>query len=1012
MDLRVDYRPPVLVGWEGPGGADERERVMRAVRAGVRRGMAMAAAATDASGGPAPAPSRNGATGLDPAGGLLGMPSYQGDGESIAIPVSVPADAAPAAPPRVAEVHGTSGYIRLDHYAIPVSPASARQYMRVVALKEGVAEARYLAAWLRMQRSSMGIDGGPFLEPTPQMLAAVKVYDAVNDALEAELRAWDDFLDAFERRAREAGLRMLAFSEKVVAGERDRYGLTVRYDMYTDTSMGTTDEIPTYGMAENQATTDLASAARQLLDALGPLEKALEKRQSLQVADLPGTWEFDIGDRPVVDEVALAAAEEEVRRTHERYNVVRNEKEILFPVLASFTDYGFLHTYELKKVRRDLEKVARGAKGGPQTVGLVARDVFERLEHIEEVRRALKNGRLNIWAADNLIAVVKAELGLPRGSLADKIVEWKVDKDASDKSLRDMLIGLVAFGLGLLAAPLTGGGSLAIAAGVAARVGSVAISTVLTVQSVREHLLAKAVSATDFDKARLLSTADPSLFWLALDIVGVIGDIDDAVKAFRNLAKSARLAVEAGDDAARAALDALETEARTEGANAGKKAAPQLGEAVRRAAEQERQRVLTHNASYGPPGQGTVTAGPPAPPSKPAAPAPPARPPVPPPAPPSSPPAPPVRPSTPTAPPAHPTPPSPPPAPSQAAPPKPKPKPEIPPLTRTVSRGKAIVEEAQMIVDAWKAGRTLDKIGGEAVHVPWPQHPTLVAAMERMAADVHAYKALRHTDPAAAVQAVDALQRSVSEGGEVLRSFGRRFESTTTGGRVPPSRPASRRPVPAQGTPAAAALADADAVRTRLRRAGMRSASPKDLFDAMRFDAVRTEATGVLGESLSRRLPGVGLEKYSLSAARIGELPTRPAWLAQRLSAMVRGWERAHLIGPGFGGELFEGLMLAPWGVNQIAQNKGVEAFLRAAAKQVKDVRVTATARGRRLAIPLRNGSFEYVDVLESVRYRIPRGDKPALRFEINVQPDGSWRIEHNLPPGAIAADVPMGGSR
>jgi len=75
-------------------------------------------------------------------------------------------------------------------------------------------------------------------------------------------------------------------------------------------------------------------------------------------------------------------------------------------------------------------------------------------------------------------------------------------------------------------------------------------------------------------------------------------------------------------------------------------------------------------------------------------------------------------------------------------------------------------------------------------------------------------------------------------------------------------------------------------------------------------------------------------------------------------------------------------------------------------------VRVTASATGRRLAIPLQDGAFEYIDVLERVLYTIPRPGQSTLRFEIKTFANGSWRVEHNLPAGALDPNVPLGGSR
>jgi hypothetical protein len=45
---------------------------------------------------------------------------------------------------------------------------------------------------------------------------------------------------------------------------------------------------------------------------------------------------------------------------------------------------------------------------------------------------------------------------------------------------------------------------------------------------------------------------------------------------------------------------------------------------------------------------------------------------------------------------------------------------------------------------------------------------------------------------------------------------------------------------------------------------------------------------------------------------KLADLPTRASGLGRRLVRLLANWHRAHLIGPGFGTELFTGMMLAP----------------------------------------------------------------------------------------------------
>ena len=171
-------------------------------------------------------------------------------------------------------------------------------------------------------------------------------------------------------------------------------------------------------------------------------------------------------------------------------------------------------------------------------------------------------------------------------------------------------------------------------------------------------------------------------------------------------------------------------------------------------------------------------------------------------------------------------------------------------------------------------------------------------------------------------------------------------------------------------------------------------------------------ASGRISEPLARDLPGVGLERYMLTPAEIGALHTEPEGLAERLALMLQGYHRAHLIGPGFGGELFEGLMLAPEHVNLQAQNEGVEHFIRSAAEAGVEVTLDTQAHGSRLEVPLEGGEIEHVDILSSVEYRITGvvGDGDPVTFIVRITvgppPGGAVEIHSTIPQGAPGADV------
>jgi hypothetical protein len=451
---------------------------------------------------------------------------------------------------------GPIGYIRVGRDQISSDPQTATQQLRDIAVRDGIERAHYVITHLRLEWSH-------------QRSAEQPTYWALIAALDTEVKGWDQFEDKFKEAARRKTEEMLTFSEQRVRAEVDRYGLTDKRG-----SGGG------FSMARNHATADMASAARQLADEVTKLEGEVTRYETRRLA----------AERRGLG-VTAHPQRVQVHQAERRYLAMRHEKEALFPALSSFAAYQSRTPDELRAVRRKLEAVGRGVDD-ENAVGMVAGDSFKKLENIAKVRAALADKSLNVWAADNVVSLTKKELGIAKGSLRDRIIDQQVADDASSRALRNMLIGAVAVALALFAAPLAAGGLLV--AGATATAAGVALSAGLAIEHVQEYQLADAANATDYDKANVISTQEPSLFWLALDIVGVLADLGGAVQvakaaapAFKSLAPRARAAVSAGDDGAKAALDALEQAAAKEVPGS-----PELGRTLRESAEQERARII------------------------------------------------------------------------------------------------------------------------------------------------------------------------------------------------------------------------------------------------------------------------------------------------------------------------------------------------------------------------------------------------------------------------------------
>jgi hypothetical protein len=271
------------------------------------------------------------------------------------------------------------------------------------------------------------------------------------------------------------------------------------------------------------------------------------------------------------------------------------------------------------------------------------------------------------------------------------------------------------------------------------------------------------------------------------------------------------------------------------------------------------------------------------------------------------------------------------------------------------------------VATAYQRGETLD-----GRRLPDPNRPELAEAMRTMQAAADEYRDTSPTDPIARLEALLRLRDAVARAGETLRVYGPGFTSDV-----------------AQG-----------------------AAKESTLVPGQQEIPLDVRASGDITEPLARDLPGVGLEKYMLRPEELATLPTTPASLGRRLARLLRGYHRAHLVGPGFGSELWEGLMLAPENVNLKVQNKGVEAFIRSAAQAGVDVHLDTQATGRRIEVRLTDGTTERVDILSRVEYTIRgsigEGDPVTYRVEIDVGPPpaGQVSVKSDIPEGAVGGEV------
>jgi hypothetical protein len=359
------------------------------------------------------------------------------------------------------------------------------------------------------------------------------------------------FIANFQQRARTVTEEILESSEERINTERVRYGLS-RVDTTTDydTPHGTRYHTEsTYSMARSESTFGLAEAARQL----AAKRRQISDLTSEQSRLVRRVFNRQMGEEyeTITDQSRYDSLTTQIRQAQGDFQILRATHESSFPILATYAEDV-----------SSLERIAEGPSAGAAEV--LESTTREKLSNIATVRRRLDGETSVVWKLPPVLAVTKQQLGIGDGTFSAGMVNAQVDKVQTDELLKNLALGAIALGLGLLAAVPTGGGSL-VAAGAATvgAVGSVAVSAYTVGEHLREYQFQAAAAGSDFDKARAVSGEDPSLFWLALDIIGLGLDLGAAVGVFRALAAPARAAAAAGasDDA----LEALAVAARGQG---------------------------------------------------------------------------------------------------------------------------------------------------------------------------------------------------------------------------------------------------------------------------------------------------------------------------------------------------------------------------------------------------------------------------------------------------------------
>lgn len=244
-------------------------------------------------------------------------------------------------------------------------------------------------------------------------------------------------------------------------------------------------------------------------------------------------------------------------KLEQEYGELRKTSEQTFPVLAMSSaneDGGAAERLE------DLP--TWGPFADWRMKGKIVDECRRRIMNVEEAQSQLNQSKA--WQLPKMVdATLKQRGATPYQQ------RWAHDnahKLAAEAADAQALIAGVGIAVIVVTAAATGGAALAVegslAAGVFSALGAVGtgvsagMSIATAYNDIRDYQFDKAATSTDLDKAKSISAGEPSLLWVALDLVAAIADVAAAAAAFQVASKAIK-SVQAGTEVV-GALRAIE----------------------------------------------------------------------------------------------------------------------------------------------------------------------------------------------------------------------------------------------------------------------------------------------------------------------------------------------------------------------------------------------------------------------------------------------------------------------
>jgi hypothetical protein len=433
---------------------------------------------------------------------------------------------------------------------LPATPVEMRQYLEPLVARRGIPAVRD-----HLYNVAHHNDMEPQTQQYELGLQQLQWIESDMQAFRAELRP----------TARQAAEDILDQSEQEIATGLSSYGLAVDRKVLSVAAMlqfkdddllesavklvmglSRTDSQRFPAQADRFNATaddraDLAAVARELKGLQLNVSTLQDQLDRLRAANPPPAAGVDHPDRAGVDQ-ELARLAAEIPKAQAQLQTRWLDAEQRHPILSAYRSPG--------RDTPDLEGL--GVAGdGDAAMRAVLRAVLPKVKNIYRVRIELGHD-VNPLELPPVVELTKQRLHVPPSSVRARVVDEEVAK-ATETDWKDWAILAVTIGMAVISAFATGGSTLAIAADLT----GLALDAYMFNDALDEYGMGKALTNTSLDRARSLSQSEPSLAWLAVQLVGLRWSAAATVRTFREAA-AVRRAVRAGEEVNEAAVHALD----------------------------------------------------------------------------------------------------------------------------------------------------------------------------------------------------------------------------------------------------------------------------------------------------------------------------------------------------------------------------------------------------------------------------------------------------------------------